>query len=338
MARFLHKLASAGTRTLGTLSASARPAAPKPSEALPELIEEHVAAGAPVPVPPAPSSREEPEAFRVEAPRSAPLESARAPGMEAPLPPVPASVRVPSPSLLGAASVTAVDVSSTRSAGPEPTAAARSESPGTPRSLRRTVSLRDADIRVAEPGSVPGMPRQGAPQPVAPSLQQTVETGDLPKLPADPLAPLKAQWRELAQRLRVSHPPPLPEAVAAEVPAPPPLRPAEPRAQTRAESAPTAGPAAAAASSRSPSSPALAATTVTFSPATEPLRRPSEPSQSPSARAPERAPELVIGNLEIRVVPMTSPTPQQAPAPAPAPHSPSSGSWQSSTRRFLGRW
>jgi len=349
MARFLQKLAASGTRTLGDLSASARSPA-RPNDALPEIIEEHVAArGASEPAPALSGPREASGTFRTEAPLPAPSERRVSPGHEAALPPTQGPARVSSPGPLSAVNATSMD-SRARSASPEASTAARSELPGpaAPRTSyeRRAAapqaSLRDADIRVADSSSAPGLPRQSAPRAAASSPERADATGDSTASPPDALAPFKERWRELGQRLRMSHPPPLPEAAAAEPPPPPAPRLAARREQPAEDPAPrSASPRKASAPpagmdpGRSPSSPSLAATTVTFSAAAEPPRRQSAPSQAPGARPPQRGPELVIGNLEVRIVPMT-PAPQ-APQPSPAPRSTPSGSWQSATRRYLGR-
>jgi hypothetical protein len=136
-----------------------------------------------------------------------------------------------------------------------------------PKDARATL-LRDADIRAMEPGDPASRTPRGSAAPGTPGLPRASTQAVTADATADALAPFKERWKDLAQRLRASHPPPLPEAVPAQqaaAPAPKPEAPAAPR----------------------PAAPRA--------PGPVPLR--ARPSEVPATRTGSRPRELVIGNL-----------------------------------------
>ncbi|MCY1019289.1 hypothetical protein [Pyxidicoccus sp. MSG2] len=355
MTRFLQKLVTVGARPLGALGAPARAPA-KSSDALLDLVEEESletedAAGPaasvsvsvqstevppPAQRPPAPAARAmephaprgmEPRAPRATEARPTPVGAdaalqrpgqARAPRGDAEPPQAPSDSAVtatPEPKVSPDELATPV-----RQATPGAPPATPGSKAGPPKASR-TAPLRDADIRVAEPGSPASVGPRGSAAPVAPGMSQGSLQAVTADATGDALAPFKERWKDLAQRLRASHPPPLPEAVHAQQapsPAPAPEAPVAPRA-------PAAPSVARPAEPRVP---------VSRQPGPVPPR--ARPSEAPGARPGGRARELVIGNLEVRVMSSEPRAPERREA-RPEPQGAPAGAWQTAARHYLGR-
>ena len=327
MAGFLQKLVTAGTRTLGEFSASTWPVA-KPDGALLEISDEQLVAGG-------------------ELEEEAPLQ------VQARMPQAGSSPPAPLDTI-----ATAAAESSARHSGEERSTPGLPEAPGTmpvhpasrekSPSASRAAPLRDAEIRSAEAADTPAGPYRGNAGTLAPGMVRVAATAEATSSSRDALAPFKERWQELAQRLRMSHPPPLAEAVSVEQEPPSPRR---TQPQGREEEARTAddspAPKTATRVPEDSAAPALG----TARPSRHPLvphhrpvpheamsvppRPQAVPPQVDGARSPSRAPELVIGNLEVRVV-STPPVPELRSA-RHEPQRSASGSWRTAARFYLGR-
>ncbi|MBN1203489.1 MAG: hypothetical protein JXB05_01010 [Myxococcaceae bacterium] len=357
MAGFLQRLVTAGARTLGDISASARPVA-KSVDALPEIIEERVVAEEELAPGRRPSDdvRGSPSAPRSAPPMERPLASSADRPMSPPAPRAPEPSPKPeegspsrqappslSPSPLRDAVATAERAPAAWPAREERSTAGLQTQGSVPASPAphetRRAPLRDAVIQVAEPEGARTLPPQGPARAATPDKAHSHEAPGSKAPAQDGLAPFKERWRDLAQRLRMSHPPPLPEAGAA---AEEPPSSTSPRAQPgtsegqRAERGPTPGKAALA-RDEGPTPPGQPSTATVTQDRSVPPPRQSAPPQAAGARSSssKRAPELVIGNLEVRIVPLPpAPEPRSA---SPEPRSPHSGSWQTAARHYLGR-
>lgn len=334
MAGFLQRLVASGARTLGEFSASARPTA-KSSDALIEIVDEQVVAGA-----------------EVEAETSSALEASLRLGQETA--PLEEQARVPQASMSPPTpreATAAVEVEASarpsreerRTTGlhgaPERTPvppASRERGPAT----SRVAPLRDADIRFTEPGGAPSVPRPGS----GVAGARVEVTGEATGSAPDATAPLKERWRNLAQRLRMNHPPPLPEAVnTEEAPPSPPARRMPPHgrqeeAQPPRGSLPRNGamppPVESAAPSLAMAEPPRRQP-VPLEAVNVPPRSQAVPPREAGAQPPGRAPELVIGSLEVRI--MSTPPALEPRGTRPEPRSSPSGSWQTAARNYLGR-